>query len=188
MKRILIGMFLITILISFNACGHSKSDPTANTPTDNPINSTASEPGNSDNMLVYDSVDAFTFDTVDGGIIITQFKNYDYIEYDKIIIPSEINGARVVGIGSKERTYNVMHAVFGSCEVVIPDTVEYIGIGAFDASFGLVKLSGGKNVKEICDSAFRSCSKLESIEFIDTVSVIAENAFVGCTAWEESHS
>lgn len=136
---------------------------------------------------IYDSTEAFTYKDVNGGITITEFKNYDYIEYEKIIIPSEIDGRKVVGIGDLDQSSRVLGAVFGNCEVVIPDSVTYIGINAFSGAKGLVKLSGGKNCKTIGEYAFNHCKNLEEITFLSTVTDVSENAFAGCTKWEENH-
>lgn len=146
------------------------------------------ETKNSKKEKIYDSTEAYTYMDVEGGIAITEFKNYDYIEYDKIIIPDSIDGKTVVGIGKfTEGGYIVFGAVFGKCEVVIPDTVKYIGEEAFNGSEGLVKLSGGKNCKTIGKYAFMNCENLSEITFIDTVTDLAENAFAGCTTWKANH-
>ena len=142
---------------------------------------------NSKNEKIYDSTEAFTCKEVEGGVTITEFKNYDYIEYEKIIIPSEMDGRKVVGIGDLDQSSRVLGAVFGNCEVVIPDNVTYIGNNAFSGAKGLVKLSGGKNCKTIGKYAFNHCENLSEITFIDTVTDLADNAFAGCTTWKANH-
>ena len=136
------------------------------------------ETKNSKKEKIYDSTEAYTYMEVDGGLTITDFKNYDYIEYDKIIIPSMLDGKKVVGIGDSEKDYMVFTAVFGKCEIVVPDTVTFIGDNAFSGSDGLSKLSGGTNCKTIGQYAFMNCINLEEI---------AENAFAGCTTWKANH-
>lgn len=189
MKKIIIGFLTMAMLASFCACGK-------NTNADNPSGQTPVGTSNSDSSskngeLIYDSIDAFDYSEVDNGIIITYFKNYDYVEYDKIIIPSEIDGKPVVGIGQLDRadTYygKVFSAVFGNCEIVIPDSVTYIGGKAFHDSKGLVKLSGGKNCTTIGEYAFWNCINLEEITFIDNVTDLADDAFDGCTKWASTH-
>lgn len=145
------------------------------------------ETKNSKKEKIYDSTEAYTYMEVDGGLTITDFKNYDYIEYDKIIIPSMLDGKKVVGIGDSEKDYMVFTAVFGKCEIVVPDTVTFIGDNAFSGSDGLSKLSGGTNCKTIGQYAFMNCINLEEITFIDTVTDVAENAFAGCTTWKANH-
>ena len=188
MKRTISLVLFIIMMFSFSACngtGNSK----------NSIDSSNSEVSlkDSDNTFaanegkIYDSAEAFTYKDVDSGVAITEFQNSDYIEYEKIIIPSELDGKKVVGIGDLDQSSRVFGAVFGNCEVVIPDTVTYIGQKAFSNAKGLVKLSGGKNCKTIGKYAFIHCENLTEITFIDSVTTIADDAFAGCTKWENSH-
>ena len=99
-----------------------------------------------------------------------------------------LDGKKVVGIGDDKKDYYVFGAVFGNCEVVIPDTVTYIGDYAFTGAKGLVKLSGGENCKKIGEYAFMNCVNLAEVTFLDNVTDLADNAFAGCTKWESLHS
>lgn len=188
MKRTIGLVLFIIMMFSFCACNGTGNSKNSMDSSNSEVSlkefdntSTANE------GKIYDSTEAFTCKEVEGGVTITQFKNYDYIEYDKIIIPSELDGKKVVGIGDINQSSRVLGAVFGNCEVVIPDNVRYIGNDAFSGAKGLVKLSGGKNCKTIGECAFNHCKNLEEITFIDTVTDVAENAFAGCTKWKESH-
>lgn len=189
MKKGLILFLIITLMFSVCACNNEKASSVLKT-----TGSTAVDVNNDSvqkEELIYDSIDAFDFSDVDDGVIITYFKNYDYVEYDKIIIPQRIEGKDVVGIGALEETDTyygrVFGAVFGNCEVVIPDTVTYIGGEAFQGAKGLTKLSGGENCKIIGEHAFRSCVNLSEITFLDSVTDLADNAFVGCTKLESNN-
>lgn len=186
-KKILLSLICGVMVIGIaTGCGNSKNN-------DNKTkeNSTSSNNNSTSTELIYDSTEAFDYSEVDGGIIITYFKNYDYIEYDKIIIPESLDGKTVIGIGTLDQSDiyygNVFSAVFGNCEVVIPDTVTYIGGEAFQNAKGLVKLSGGENVKTIGEFAFMNCENLKEITFIDNVTDLADNAFAGCTKWNSIH-
>ena len=123
------------------------------------------ETKNSKKEKIYDSTEAYTYMDVEGGIAITEFKNYDYVEYDKIIIPDSIDGKTVVGIGKfTEGGYIVFGAVFGKCEVVIPDTVKYIGEEAFYACTGFSgTLSLPEGLKSIGREAFRNTQITEVV-------------------------
>lgn len=182
---VLVSVFLMFIILC--SCGKSTQENGTQQSSENVNNATVSANEISGGK-VYDSTEAFTYELYDDGIIITEFKNYDFVEYDSIIIPKEIDGHSVIGIGSEEKSYYVMGAVFGNCEIVIPDTVRFIGIEAFTGCDGVTKISGGEGVRRICDYAFMNCVNLKEISFLNSVDSIAENAFVGCTAWEESHS
>ena len=189
MKKIMIGLLAVIMTMSICACGNDTNTSSKESTAKSSVSS--SNDSSNKKELIYDSTEAFDYAEVDGGISIIDFKNYDYVEYDKIIVPSEIDGKKVVGIGSLEKTDiyygRVLSAVFGNCEVVIPDTVTYIGGEAFTDAKGLVKLSGGKNCKKIGEDAFMNCVNLAEITFIDNVTDIGNNAFGGCTKWESMH-
>ena len=184
---------VITIVVLVAKQGGNDTITTPNTPTtgiENNVNNSSTN-NVQKKELIYNSTEAFDYDEVEDGIIITYFKNYDYVKYDKIIIPSEIDGKTVVGIGALEKTNiyygRVLGAIFGNCEVVIPSTVTYIGGMAFQDADGLVKLSGGENCKIIGEYAFMNCENLSEITFLDNVTDIADNAFAGCTKWQNTH-
>lgn len=187
MKKSISVFLMLAILLTLCAC--SKDSNSNKIPEESNIENTSAQIEKEE--LIYDSTEAFTYSEVDNGIIITEFKNYDYVEYDKIIIPASIEGKKVIGIGALKDTDTyygyVFGAVFGNCEVVIPNTVEYIGGMAFVGADGLVKLSGGENCTKIGEYAFMNCENLEEITFIDNVSVLADNAFAGCTKWNSKH-
>ena len=189
MKKIMISLLAVIMTMSICACGND----TNTSSKESTAKSSASASNNSSNKkdLIYESTETFDYSEVDGGIIITYFNNHDYVEYDKIIVPREIDGKKVVGIGSLEKTDiyygGVFSAVFGNCEVVIPDTVTYIGGEAFTGADGLVKLSSGENCKKIGEYAFMNCVNLAEVTFLDNVTDLADNAFVGCTKWESMH-
>lgn len=183
MRKILLFVLTLALALSVCACGNKQDE---NKLTDSSSVSTNNTSATS-KELIYSSADAYDYTEVDGGLSIIEFKNYDYTEYDKIIIPSEINGKKVVGIGDDKRQYNVFGAVFGECEIELPDTVTFIADYAFQDAKGLVKLSGGENCTKIGEYAFMNCVNLSEITFIDNVTDLADNAFAGCTKWESTH-
>ena len=186
MKKIMIGLLAVIMTMSICACGNDTNTSSKESKTESSVS--ASNSSSNKKELIYDSTEAFNYSEVDSGISIIGFTNYDYVEYDKIIVPSEIDGKKVVGIGDDKKDYYVFGAVFGNCEVVIPDTVTYIGDYAFTGAKGLVKLSGGENCKKIGEYAFMNCVNLAEVTFLDNVTDLAVNAFAGCTKWESLHS
>lgn len=190
MKKIMISLLAVIMTMSICACGNDTNTSSKESKTESSVSS--SNDSLNKKELIYDSTEDFDYSEVDDGVIITYFNNHDYVEYNKIIVPSEIDGKKVVGIGSLEKTDiyygGVFSAVFGNCEVVIPDTVTYIGGKAFEGADGLVKLSGGENCKKIGEYAFMNCVNLAEVTFLDNVTDLADNAFAGCTKWESLHS
>ena len=65
-------------------------------------------------------------------------------------------------------------------EVEIPDSVTKIDVCAFNGYDSLKKVTGGKNVRYICDSAFQSDNLLAEIPYFENVEVIERNAFTDC--------
>ena len=184
MKKILLFVLTSALVLSVCACGNKQDE---NKPTGSSSVSTTNNVSPERKELIYDSTEAFEYSDVEDGIIITHFSNYDNVEYDKIYVPSEIDGKKVIGIGSLEAQHRIFGAVFGECEVVIPNTVQYIASMAFSGAKGLVKLSGGENCTKIGEYAFMNCVNLSEITFIDSVTDLADNAFAGCTKWESTH-
>lgn len=111
------------------------------------------------------------------------YKGYSYITSQiysgDVVIPSAvtINGREypVTSIDS--------HAFF-SCKdlnsVVIPNTVTFIGEGAFDSS-GVASVSLPNGLLMINNNMFGYCSRLTSVEIPESVQVIGEAAFIWCT-------
>lgn len=186
---VIVGVILVTK--NSSKASDNKTNTSEVVKDNSSIDTNKNNVNKSKKELICNSTEAFRFSDVDDGVIITGFINYDYVEYDKIIIPETIDGKPVVGIGAWEKTdtyYGMaFNAVFGSCEVVIPDTVTYIGGRAFEGADGLVKLSGGENCKAIGEHAFMNCVNLSEITFIDNVTDLADNAFTGCTKWNANH-
>ncbi len=128
----------------------------------------------------------------DGGLIVTEYCG----EETELVIPSEVEGQKVVWIGESLFSGNT------SIEsVTIPDTVVRIGASAFfdssikkvvmpdsvtsigDAAFEYCRVSDlelSDNLKIIGKEAFRYCGKLEAVYLSDTVEQIGHRAFEGC--------
>lgn len=67
-----------------------------------------------------------------------------------------------------------------SCEVVIPDTVSFIGEEAFRGCKGLRKVTIPNGVKEIGTNAFAECESLESIDIPNSVTELGVYTFAHC--------
>lgn len=183
MKKSISVFLMLAILLTLCAC--SKDNNSNKIPKESNIENTSARIEKDE--LIYDSTEAFEYSEVEDGIVITHFTNYDNVEYDKIYVPNEIDGKKVVGIGKLDAQHRIMGAIYGHCEVILPDTVKYIANSAFNGADGLVKISGGENCTKIGEYAFMNCENLEEITFLDNVSDLADNAFVGCTKWNSNH-
>ena len=93
-------------------------------------------------------------------------------EGETLVIPGEMAGRKVTGIGGK-----AFYARTGLKEVVIPDTVTTIGGSAFYECSGLSAVMIPDSVTDIDDYAFCMCSSLKSITIPDFVTRIGKMAF-----------
>ena len=137
------------------------------------------------------------YNVADDGVIVVETS----LKSDAVVIPSEIDGLGVIGVGSN---------VFSDCSdltsVTIPDSVTNIGASAFSGCGGLTsvtipqcvcanRLSSvfsssyshitnvviSDSVTNIGNSAFSGCSGLTSVTIPDSVTSIGDYAFSGCS-------
>lgn len=93
------------------------------------------------------------YELADGNAYITGFTGSDPI----VIIPSELDGKKVVGIRS-----NAFMGVEELTAVVIPDSVTSVGERAFSACPSLTTVTIGSSVNDIGSMAFSACPALQS--------------------------
>ncbi len=94
-----------------------------------------------------------------------------------VVVPAEIEGLPVVAIGD-----NAFRWKWGLTGVVLPDSVERIGWGAFEWCDSLTNVSLGNGLVEIGDRAFYHCSSLSSISLPDSVERMGWRAFGWCSS------
>jgi len=137
----------------------------------------------------------WTYTLEDGGATIT-----GYIEApsDDLVIPDELDGHPVTGIGENafaDCTWIASVAIptsvteigteafarcFGLTNVAIPDSVTAIGEWAFKDCTSLTGLTIGSNVTSIGALAFFACESLTEVIIPDTVMSIGSLAFADC--------
>ena len=103
---------------------------------------------------------------------------YSILKYSgndtNIVIPSNFNGIPVKSVEGFENCKKIE-------SVVIPDSVEIIGINAFKDCLSLKTVSMGKNITIISTNAFRNCQSLKSITLPENLrSISSSGAFYGC--------
>ncbi len=101
----------------------------------------------------------------------------------KVTIPSEINGCKVTALGDCDIEEGFVSGGFAYNkyieEVIIPDTIEYIGMFCFNECYNLKKVKLGKNVKEIGIWAFLDCKSLKSINIPEAITDFDSQPFAG---------
>ena len=132
----------------------------------------------------------------DGTVTITSYTSSTLFDkVNKVVIPSEINGRMVTGIGYKAFCQRFLNSVtipdtvttIGDqafynnrlTTVTIPDSVTTIGNHAFSNN-QLTSVKIGKSVSIIGDYAFDGCP-LTSLTIGESVESIGANAFARCT-------
>ena len=101
----------------------------------------------------------------------------DGYEGENLLIPPEVDGMAVAEIGSsaikmKDRIKTV----------VIPDTVETIGWGAFMNCHNLTEASLPEGLSQIASGIFSGCVSLEKVSIPASVQVVGAAAFRDCAA------
>lgn len=106
------------------------------------------------------------------SLLINQYNGFND---KKIVIPSSINGAPIIGI---------WNGVFEKCvdieEVFFEEGCRYIGENAFWGCKNLKKVHLPKSLVEIGINAFLECTSLEEIAIPPNVKIIGMNAFLEC--------
>ena len=114
-----------------------------------------------------------TFTISGGKAEITGIKNAADVTI--VEIPSEIDGAVVTGIG-----VNAFFDVQNIVEVILPETIEYIGEKAFARCFDLKKINFPDGLERIEKEAFYQANSLRDAMLPDSVSFVGDNAFEFC--------
>ena len=133
------------------------------------------------------SVNAFANSVFQVDNLFYEIQEYDNVivsgcaaslSYGDVVIPGQVsyNGKTYIvrGIG--------IHAFYKEkiTSVKIPDTVNYIGQGAFFYCTGLTSIAIPEGVSSIGYNAFSYCENLESVTIPNSMKHIVENAFFMC--------
>ena len=109
----------------------------------------------------------------DGTVEITGY----YGEETELVIPSEINGYKVTGIG--DWTFYECSSI---TRITIPNSVTSIGSSAFCECSNLTSVTLPDGLTSIGERAFENCSSLTSITIPDSVTSIDYCAFGNCSS------
>jgi hypothetical protein len=113
----------------------------------------------------------FTYSETANGVTITGYTGTG----TSLIIPAQINGKPVTGIGDSAFEGNSILA-----SVTIPNTVTSIGANAFSRT-GLTDVTIPNSVTSIGDYAFALCTSLAGVTIPNSVTSIGDYAFALCT-------
>ena len=180
-KKLLSALCAAVLLSGLVGCGpkEPKQDTTTSTSTNetketekNTTTTTNNSEVTEKNFKDFPETDEkyFTYDEWQEGYVI-----YSCTSDDKVIrVPKEIKGKPVIAIGERGLA-NLKH-----CEaIVLPDTVRYIGKGAFTIDNKLKYVHFGKSIETVEDDVFNSDSSLESVVFPEGTKSIGTLVFWG---------
>jgi hypothetical protein len=112
------------------------------------------------------------FTNISGNEIVTAYTGADL----EVVIPATTNGYPVTGVGASSFAYT------GVASVSIPDSVTFIGAGAFEGCFDLTNITVGSGLASIGDYAFDYCYSLPSINLPAGLTNLGEQAFAECSS------
>ena len=171
MKKFLIfTLSLVFMFIVFSACDKNQLK------TENNATPTSESQSDSQNKEI-PVFNGFYYQEIGSKVILTGYNRPDDFAGDVLEIPSEINEKPVIGIGYKYHSNYTLFNIDGIHEIIIPDSVTYIGEDTFLLKPELQKVRGGNGVKEVGYSAFSNDANLAEVEFLDTVEWFHSSAF-----------
>jgi len=112
----------------------------------------------------------FVFTNLNGSLVVTKYTNDNPV----VVIPAAANGYPVTGIGASSFAYLPVESV------TLPDSVTFIGAGAFEGCFDLTNLTVGSGLANIGDYAFDYCYFLPGITLPAGVTNLGVQAFGDC--------
>ena len=168
------------------------------------ITDDSSETGNESSQFAIDYWYADPYDIEPSGISVSGInkKIYDIGSIIEVVIPSEINGNKVItiergpfadldaGDDAELAEYNESpYASFGMCpnlrSVTIENGIREIGTGAFMNCVSLESINIPYGVNRIGDAAFCECWNIKALDIPSSVTVIENGAFIGCKSIKE---
>ncbi len=142
--------------------------------------------------------DMFEYMEVNGHILVTSYIGTE----SEVVIPSEIDGMTVGAVDVKafynndivtsvelpDTIVEIQGYTFYKCsnltEVIIPDSVKFIGIHAFEDCTSLTTVNLPDSLITIGDFAFNNCANLTDIGMSESVESIGMYAFASCEKLE----
>lgn len=135
--------------------------------------------------------------TADGTITITNYKG----SATEVTVPEKIGKSIVTAIGkgtftgeeNQRRNNETMNRGATKeqirqhkkiTKIVLPDTIQLIGAGAFQCMEELREINIPAGVREIGETAFAACAALRTLTIPPNVKHIGKKAFLGCAALE----
>lgn len=191
MKKTTVLITAAVLIVALTACtNNSTTDSKTSQPASNTTSSTTTAPSSANVSSAVSggvagitstnspdrsqSTGDFTYKNEDDGIEITG----STVTAENVVIPSEIDGKRVVSISG-----NPTSPLFPNAKTItLPATLEEIDDYAFANCSALTEIIIPSRVEDIDDYAFMNCTALSSVTFSNGLKDIGDGAFSGCTS------
>lgn len=105
-----------------------------------------------------------------------------YLGNHLISVDGNLKGRLVIRPGTKTVAGSACEGRDDLTGIVIPESVGYIGVGAFSVCRGVTDVTVPNGVKTVDRGAFAGCSSLQSVTLPASLGRIGSNAFSGCNA------
>lgn len=127
----------------------------------------------------------FVFTSDEDGAIITGYLGSD----EAVVIPDALGGHPVVSIANYAFSSQKYSGTSQLRTITIPDTVTYIGVGAFQGRSKLERIifSPDSQLRQIDNSAFFDCPSLTDVQLPGQVERIGHEAFGYCASLTSFH-
>ncbi|MCQ2417221.1 MAG: leucine-rich repeat domain-containing protein [Oscillospiraceae bacterium] len=123
-----------------------------------------------DTVPIAEAASRMEYSDTDDGIILTCYR---WSSEDAVVIPEQIDGKTVIGIGASAFRYCYAYTI------ELPPTIRKIGESAFENCVYLQAVAIPQNCTEIADAAFRGCRQLSYVDLPQSVQRIGAAAFEG---------
>jgi len=197
MKKLIVLTIAMMMAFTLTACGGNSNSsniatllptpqPETSEPTPTPT-PTPTDPPSDENIvddIDYTPAETFEYedDPENGGIKIIFFdwRIADDLNRDitDIHIPPQIDGKNVTAIGNGD--WSPFGGKEGIKNIIIPDSVTYIGDNAFRQCLNLTSIIIPNSVTEIGDGAFSYCSALTSVTLPSGLKHFSRDLFYEC--------
>lgn len=178
-KGFLVGI-LAMLIVAIAAAGYFISERTSASKSNLEVSVSTGMEGQSDILMesatettIPEPTSPYVYEYTVDGVRITGWN--DGIS-SELVIPESIDGVTVVEIAA--------NAFSGSSltEVKIPESVKWIGEGAFSECRSLFRIELPDGITELVVNMFSGCISLEQIVIPESVVLIGERAFENCEA------
>ncbi len=139
------------------------------------------ENGTKCSVCGYKMEDIFNTKVQDDGLIITGYKGDINTIPEQIIIPDEIGGRQVIGIGDYAFSSRDENTPTPLKKVVFGKNIKSIGLSAFWGNGNLQELELPENLEVIGLYAFSRCVSITKVKCNDKLQRLEQEAFWGCS-------